>query len=104
MSLVIGELHALSPAARLREGALGLTRAAVFVIVLQVKALVVAARGIPAVFQGVVAYVIVLVTMIGRSRVSLLLLEESADTSSGSRFKWMRWWLRHGARVLGRED
>ncbi|KAG6424289.1 hypothetical protein SASPL_114704 [Salvia splendens] len=83
LPLVIGEEHALSSAARLCDDTLFLTRAAVFVVVLQVIALVVATCGVPAVFQGVVAHFVVLVAVVGGSRVSLLLLEEMADVNCG---------------------
>ena len=101
VSLVGDELHALSSAALLREGALLLTQAAVFVVVLQVKALVVATCGVAPTFQ---AHVVVLLAVVGGSRVFLLLLEEPADTTCGRRFGVWGPRGRRGVGCFGRED
>lgn len=110
MTLVEGEADALASAARLRELALLLARAAVLVVVLQVHALVVAARGVAAAaVQCQVAHVVVLAAVVGCPRVLIVVLEEPANAGGGqSRFPGGRgrgrWRRRRRTGVLSRED
>lgn len=76
MPLVVRQVDALPAAASLRVLALLLARAAVVVVILQVHALVVAACRVLPRGKGV-AHVVVLVAVIGGSRVPRLLGEEA---------------------------